>query len=170
MPPFTGSLDAAVPAENIVLTHYLAETDKWFAVSHASDDKFFTGQAATEPLARRAAGLRTLAHLEARAKGEIAELSTEQIASAKAELSKILSDLLDAVQGHNGPFPVTTTREILIIQLRAAKDLVDKSASKGLLAKWVYPPLLFLTGAFGAGIIGVYAERATELMEHILSG
>jgi hypothetical protein len=63
IPNFTGSLDAKVPAENIVYVDHIAETGRWYAVSEGHDGGMFTAHAVTEPTARRAAGLRTLAHL-----------------------------------------------------------------------------------------------------------
>ena len=98
VPAFTGSIDAKVPAENIELTHYLAETGRWVAYSKASDGRVFFGEGATEPLARRAAGLRTLAHLKARASGKIEELRPDDLTKTRNELARELAEL--RVLGH----------------------------------------------------------------------
>lgn len=169
IPPYTSSLDAVIPAENVVLSHFMPEIDKWFVASQASDGKVFTSLSKTEPLARRAAGLRTLAHLKARANGEITDLTVEEIEAARKELTKVLSTLAHAVHGFNGEFPVGYAREVVLIHLRAAADLVDLPTDKGMLAKWVAPPLVFLSGAFASGIIGEYAKRALELLEGLLA-
>jgi hypothetical protein len=169
-PPYTASLDARVPAENVILSHYLAECEKWYVASRASDGRVFTAFSATEPNARRAAGLRTLAHLKSRAEGAFKELTAEEIESARTELASELDRLLIAVTGFNGIFPQTYPLDVVLVELRCARKLVAVSAERGVLARWVAPSLLFLGGAFSEGIIGVYAERALEALTKILSG
>lgn len=56
-PPFTRTLDAAVPGENIVLATYSDKRVQWAAVQREADGREFMAWAATEPLARRAAAL-----------------------------------------------------------------------------------------------------------------
>ena len=74
--PFTRSLDAALPAENIVFSMYSGEKDRWVAVQRASDGQEYVSWAATEPLARRAAALRAIAGISARRPGsEVVSLS-----------------------------------------------------------------------------------------------
>jgi hypothetical protein len=170
VPPFTASLDAKVPSENVVLTHYIPELRKWYVVSQASDGHVFTGLGNTEPLGRRAAGLRTYEHLQKRAQGELPGLSPEDIEAARLELDAELEHLTRLVAGFNGSFPPTYAKEIILIELRAAKDLVEVNADRTILAKWVAPPLLFIAGAFAEGAIGVGAEKALDLLGKLLSG
>lgn len=169
VPPFTGSLDARVPSENVVLSHYMPELKKWYVASQASDGRVFTGVGNTEPLGRRAAGLRTLDHLQKRASGEFHDLAPEDIEAARSELAAELSEMLKMVEGFNALFPETYSKDIVLIELRTARDLVVERAERGLLARWVAPPLLFLAGAFSEGVIGVGAEKAIEALTKLLS-
>lgn len=114
VPAFTGSIDAKVPAENVELTHYLSETGRWVAYSKASDGRVFFGDGATEPLARRAAGLRTLAHLEGRASGEIKGLSPKEMKKAREELARELVQLHVLVATSNIPLPVGYPKEVIL--------------------------------------------------------
>ena len=170
VPPFTGSVDPSVPAENVVLSHYVSEAGKWYAASQASDGRIFSGYAKTEPLARRAAGIRTLAHLQAKAEGRLPELTSEEKAVAREELAEALSQVRAAVIGFNGAFPATYPKEITLIELDAALKLVTSEAEAGVLSRWIAPPLVFLSGAFAEGIIGAYAEKALELLNKVLAG
>ena len=170
VPPFTGSLDARVPSENVVLSHYMPELKKWYVASQASDGRVFTGLGNTEPLGRRAAGLRTLEHLEKRAAGGFQELTPEDIEAARSELCAELSEMLTMVTGFNEPFPSTYSKDVVLIELRTAKDLVLARAERGVLARWAALPLLFLAGAFAEGVIGVGAEKAIDALTKILSG
>jgi hypothetical protein len=169
VPPFTSSLDARVPAENVVLSHFVVGTKRWFVASEASNGKVFTATGNTEPLARRAAGLKTFQYLEARAKGGVSELSRKEIETARKELSAELNALAKAIADSNLSFPASDPREVILIELRAARDLVSQQASRTALARWLYPPLLFLGGAFAEGVIGVYAQRCVELLEKLLA-
>lgn len=167
--PFTGALDARVPAENVILSHYVDTAGQWVAASEASDGCVFLGRAKTEPLARRAAGLRTLAHLESRASGAAEGSTRETMARARAELEEQLKQLARMVEVYNGMFPPSVPREAALLQLRAAQALVRQSDDRGVLARWLLPPLLFLAGAFAEGVIGAYAESALEALVHVLS-
>jgi hypothetical protein len=170
VPPYTASLDARVPAENVVLSHYIAECAKWYVASRSYDGRIFTAFSATEPNARRAAGLRTLAHLKSRAEGNLKELTPEEIAHARNELAGELKQLIVTVIGFNGEFPDTYPVDVVLAELRCASELVATPAERSILARWVAPPLLFLGGAFSEGIIGVYAEKAMNALTKILSG
>jgi len=168
-PPFTGTLDARVPAENVILSHYVDTAGQWVAASEASDGRVFLGRAKTEPLARRAAGLRTLAHLESRVSGAAEGSTAETIEKARAELKEQLEQLVRMIETYNGTFPPAVPREAVALQLRAAQALVRHSGDRGVLARWLLPPLLFLAGAFAEGVIGVYAEKALEALSQLLS-
>lgn len=168
-PPFTGALDARVPAENVILSHYVDTAGQWVAVSEASDGRVFLGRAKTEPLARRAAGLRTLAHLKSRASGDAVGSTAETMAQARAELEARLEELVRMVEAYNGVFPPAVPREAAALQLRAAQALVRHGDDRGVLARWLLPPLLFLAGAFAEGVIGVYAEKVLEALTNLLS-
>lgn len=65
--PFTRSLDAALPGENIVFSMFSAEKNLWVSVQRDPDGREFVSWAATEPLSRRAAALRAIAGISARA-------------------------------------------------------------------------------------------------------
>ena len=58
--PYSGSLDAAVPGEHIVMTVYSPRRAKWGAVHLTGAGEHVIVWAATEPLARRAAALKAL--------------------------------------------------------------------------------------------------------------
>lgn len=163
-------MDAKVPAENIVVSHYVAESQKWFAASEGSDGSVHLGFGNTEPLARRIAGLRTFEHLKARADGSLPALTSDEIEAARLELAVELLRLEEALQAHNGTFSEVAPKEVILIQVRAARDLVNARASRGTLAKWVAPLLLFLAGGFVDGILGVYAEKALEALNKVLAG
>jgi hypothetical protein len=64
--PFTRSLDAVLPGENIVFSMYSGEKSRWVAVQRNSDGQEYVSWAATEPLARRAAALRAIAGISTR--------------------------------------------------------------------------------------------------------
>lgn len=61
--PFTRSLDAAVPGENIVMCMFSKRRGKWVAVHRGDAGSESVAWAKTEPLARRAAALRGAAAL-----------------------------------------------------------------------------------------------------------
>src|SRR5688500_8649706 len=104
-PPCTGALDARVPAENVILSHYMDTAAQWVAASQGSDGRVFLGRAKTEPLARRAAGLRTLSNLRDRASGTIEGSTAETMAQARAELEEQLEQLVRMVKTYNGTSP-----------------------------------------------------------------
>lgn len=168
-PPFTAALDARVPAENVVLSHFVESADQWIAASEASDGRVFLGRAKTEPLARRAAGMRTFSYLEDRAAGKLRDTTPEDIADAKEELAQQLAELIRLVETYNGRFPHSMPQRVAAMQLRAAKAVVTEGGDRGGLLRWVLPPLLFLSGAFAEGVIGVYAEKAIDLITKLLA-
>lgn len=168
VPPFTGLVDAAVPAENVILSHYVAERQRWIAFSEASDGRVFLGHGATEPLARRAAGLRTLAHLEQRATAGANSATPEEIEAAKRELACALSKLRAAVQGHNGTFPESYSRAAVLIELQATEKMTTTPAKRTILARVALPALTFLAGAFAEGVVGALAEQALGRLEALL--
>ena len=168
-PPFTGSLDARVPAENVVLCHYMRETGRWIAASQSSDGRVFIGNGATEALARRSAGLRTLQHLKARADGEDTELTQDEIEKARQELIAQLAEVRQSIAGYNGPFPLDSPREVLLLQVDAAQQAVVRSPEREALFRWVVPVLIFLAAAFGEGVIGAYAEKAVDTVNRLLA-
>jgi hypothetical protein len=170
IPNFTGSLDAKVPAENIVYVDHIAETGRWYAVSEGHDGGMFTAHAVTEPTARRAAGLRTLAHLEGLAKGEFAHATKDEVAAARLELIRVLAEAAVAVEGFNGDFPESRSREIVVFQLVTAKEVAEKKASRGLLARYIGPVACFLAGGYADGILGKLGERTLELLDKVLAG
>lgn len=170
MPNFTGSVDAKVPAENVELTHYLAETGRWLAYSKASDGRVFFGDGATEPLARRAAGLRTLAHLEGRASGEVEGLSPEDVKEARGELARELAQLRVLVMGSNLPFPDGYPKQVILTELHAAREIMLATDDRRLIARWMLPTLLFLAAGFANGVIGKGAEKALEILAKLLAG
>jgi len=170
VPPFTQSVDAKVPAENVVISHFVAEAGKWFAASEGSDGTVHLGFANTEPLARRIAGLRTFEHLKTRAEGKDSDLSPDQMRAAREELAAELEQLEGAIRAHNGDFPEQASREIVLIQVQTAKALVNAGAAKGILARWVAPVLLFIAGGFANGVLGAYAERALTALHRVLLG
>lgn len=67
--PFTRSLDASLPGENIVFSMYSAEKNLWVSVQRGPNGQEFVAWAATEPLSRRAAALRALAGISAGSAG-----------------------------------------------------------------------------------------------------
>lgn len=56
--PFSTSLDAKLPGENIVLSMYASRKGQWMAIQRSSDGKDAVAWARTECLARRAAALK----------------------------------------------------------------------------------------------------------------
>ncbi len=65
-PPFTRTLDAAIPGENIVLATYSDKRGQWAAVQRDADGREFMSWAATEALARRAAALQAFSERAAK--------------------------------------------------------------------------------------------------------
>ena len=167
-PPFTSSLDARVPAENIVLSHYVASLDQWICASESSDGRVFMGRAPTEPQARRAAGLRTYAHLQARTKGEIGEAKPEDIIAARHELDEELRKLESLIADYNGHMPLRLSKDAFLMQVRSARSVLNSDADRPFLSRWILPTLLFVSGAFAEGAIGVYAEQAIEALTRFL--
>lgn len=64
-PPFSRTLDAAIPGENIVLATYSNRRNQWAAVQREADGREFVAWAATEPLARRVAALQAYSERQA---------------------------------------------------------------------------------------------------------
>jgi hypothetical protein len=60
LPAYTGSLDAALPGENVVLTLYSAKRKRWAAVHKTPADEHVLVWATSECLARRRAALKAL--------------------------------------------------------------------------------------------------------------
>lgn len=170
VPAFTGSIDAKVPAENVELSHYLAETGRWVAYSKGSDGQVFFGDGATEPLARRIAGLRTLENLKQRASGEVEGLSTKLIEEARDELKRELAQLRVLVLASNLPFPSHYPKEVVLVELQAVREILGVTEERGLIARWALPVLLFLAAGFANGIIGEGAEKALETLSTYLAG
>lgn len=56
--PFSTSLDAKLPGENIVLTMFASRKNQWMAIHRSSDGNDSVAWARTECLARRAAALK----------------------------------------------------------------------------------------------------------------
>lgn len=170
VPHFTGSIDARIPSENVELSHRMADSGKWLAVSRGTDGALFHGLGNTEPLARRIAGLRTYEHLQNRAEGNVPNRTAEDIEAARAELKAELAKLREVIVGYNGAFPEAYPKEVVLIELDAGRELVNAGAENGFVAKWLFSPLLFLGGAFVEGIVGVYAERALAALEKFIGG
>ena len=63
--PYSRSLDASLPGENIVFAMYSREKEKWVAVHRDADGREYVSWASTEALARRAAAVRGLAGMRA---------------------------------------------------------------------------------------------------------
>jgi hypothetical protein len=169
VPDFTSSLDAKVPGENIIYVDRIAETGEWFCVSEAHDGAMFTARGKTEPTSRRAAGLRTLAHLKGLADGELKHATPQEIEAARLELARILTEATIAVGGYNGEFPASRSRDVVIFQLLAAKEVVESKADNGMIARYVGPLACFLAGGFANGLLGKLGERSLELLEKLLA-
>ncbi len=78
--PYSTSLDAKLPGENVVLTMYASRKGQWLAIHRSSDGKDSVAWARTECLARRAAAL----------KGKWAQ-------------TKVLAEIARGVAGEDGP-------------------------------------------------------------------
>ena len=167
-PPFTAALDARVPAENIILSHYMASLNQWVCASESSDGRVFIGRAKTEPLARRAAGLRTFSHLEDRVAGKTGEADPAQIDAARNELDQQLAELEKLVARYNGSFPLKIPQEAVVFQVRSAREVLKSDADRPLLARWIIPSLIFIAGAFAEGAIGAFAEQAIDALTEFL--
>lgn len=63
--PYSRSLDASLPDENIVFAMYSREKERWVAVHRDAAGREYVSWAATEALARRAAAVRGLAGMRA---------------------------------------------------------------------------------------------------------
>jgi len=168
-PPFTGSLDAKVPAENVVLSHFMAEVGRWVVASEASDGAIFIGTGNTEVLARRAAGLRTLAHLQSRAEGEIEGRTHLDVETARAELTHELAALARMVETTNLPMPEGVDKRLVLVELRASSDALKAGAKRGVIARLAAPVLTFIALAFVEGVIGAYAQRCLDALEQVLA-
>ena len=57
LPPYTTSLDARIPGENVVLSAYSRKRKQWVAVHRLAGGEQLSAWAATECLARRLSGL-----------------------------------------------------------------------------------------------------------------
>ena len=142
---------------------------KWYVASKASNGRVFTALGKTEPTSRRAAGLRTFEYLKSRAEGSFEGLTEEEIDAARLELADALSEMARLVIGFNESFPDSYSKDVILIELRTGRELVLEKAERGVLARWIAPPLLFLAGAFSEGVIGYGAEKALEALAKLLS-
>lgn len=61
--PFTRSLDASLPGENIVFSMFSSAKNLWVSVHRDTEGREFVSWAASEPLSRRAAALRGYARI-----------------------------------------------------------------------------------------------------------
>jgi hypothetical protein len=170
IPPFTRSLDAKVPAENIFLVELIKEFQRWLAISEATDGCVFHATGNTEPLARRAAGLKTYVHLKEKAEGRTPEAGDASVEAAKAELVRHMDELANMVAGYNGMMPPGVSRDILAIEIRSAGDIVRNSRDRPLIARYALRTLIYVSSAFASGAIGVYAEKCLELLTKFLGG
>lgn len=74
--PFTRSLDAVLPGENIVFSMYSGDKKLWVSVQRDSSGQEFVSWAASEPLSRRAAALRSIARISTtRSDSDVVSLS-----------------------------------------------------------------------------------------------
>ena len=89
---------------------------------------------------------------------------------ARMELARELDQLARLIEGHNQPNPALLEKAVIVVQLRAARDLVRRNGAKSVLAKWALPVLVFLAGAFAEGAIGAVAERCLDRLSAILAG
>jgi hypothetical protein len=159
VPLFTQSIDAKVPAENIIQVEFLKNVKRWLAVSEASDGRVFHGTGNTEALARRAAGLRTFAYLRGVAEGRADGVDQVARDAAKTELAQHLEELAAVIAGYNGVMPIGMVREVVAFQVRHANEIMRKSEDRTLIARVALPVLLFVSAAFAEGVIGAYSEK-----------
>jgi hypothetical protein len=106
--------------------------------------------------------MRTLAYLEGRSSGKAEGLSEEETKKARDELARELAQLHVLVTTSNLPFPDKYPKEVVLIELKAAREIVLATDERGLIARWTLPTLLFLAGGSANGIIGKGAEESLE--------
>lgn len=96
----------------------------------------------TEPLCRRAAGLRTLDHLQKRAEGNLPDLIQEAMKPQERN-SPLRRPRWQADDRVNEPFPPTYSQEVVLIELKAVCDLVSAKAEQACLQGGLLRPCCF---------------------------
>lgn len=97
--PFTRSLDAALPGENIVFSMYSTNKNLWVSVHRDQAGREFVSWAATEPLSRRAAALRGHASISTAG----AKADTVSVLTAEAGLPAAGGQALEGTGIQPGP-------------------------------------------------------------------
>jgi len=87
VPPYTSSLDAALPHERIVHSYFDEDLELWFAVHKSSSGSITIGHAPTGPSARRAAAFRALAN------GQVEAVAHDTRSEAFAKLADAINAL-----------------------------------------------------------------------------
>lgn len=174
VPPFTTSLDAAIPDENIESVQYEEASGKWIAVNK-DDGRLYIGVGNTEPLARRIAALKAVDARQNRgdavpAAGRFVGLNHNS--REFKELIVTLDRLTEAIQESNeyaASHP--DDRERRLSELSAARDLLTRPGPVGVAAvAMVVSTLSYLGMKFADALIGNLADAALELLQRVLGG
>jgi hypothetical protein len=168
VPHFTGSLDAKIPGENVVLVHLDESTAKWIAVNRASNGRLYVGVGNTEPLSRRIAGLKAYDAVE---KGKIRQpLTSEELDARRRALLAALDTLIERVRGDNsGALAIVRDKDAKMHELEAGRGLLQTLSDNRLsVVGLLVPALCFFALKFAGGAIGKLGEQCLEHLERLL--
>ena len=173
VPPFTSSLDAALPDENIVSTQHEETSGKWIAVNRDPDGRLYIGIGNTEPLARRIAGLKALDAQKQRGStipaAEI-RVGLDHNNSDYKELVVGLDRLIGAINESNEYAAFDPDdRDRQLSELRSAKGTLASSGpiKAGFVAAFA-SVLTYLGTKFADTLIGNLAETVLDLLQRVL--
>jgi hypothetical protein len=165
VPPFTTSVDAGIPGENIVLVRFVEWSRKWIAIAKAPDGALLIGVGNTEPLARRIAGLKNLRRQRAGVQQAITDGDLKHLQSLVLELIAHVR----ACNDYPEIDPVGKLRRLRQLE-QAAETLHSAEHDSLSLADLLLPSLIFFAGAFAEGIIVKLAEETLTALERLLGG
>lgn len=154
--PFTTSLDASIPGENIISIVYQDGMKRWIAVQCNQDGSFHLGEGNTEVLARRAAALRGLdfaeEEFEKSQKTPISDRSQKYLAY-KDNLRNIVDDQREIIN-------------LLLLSLRGTEIDTVERPDKLSDDKYLIDTVIMMIQAIGVSMNSIY--RLSENTEMTL--
>lgn len=173
IPPFTQSLDAALPEENIVSVQQEETSGRWIAVNRSPDGRLYIGSGNTEPLARRGAALRAIDAQKQRGHTVPAAdryVGLDHNSIEFKELAVTLNRLIDAIDESNeyaASDPEDRDRQLL--ELRSAKEILTSPGTiRAAFVAAIASSLTYLCTKFADTLIGNLAEKVFDLLQKAL--
>lgn len=171
VPPYTQSLDAAIPGENIIAVQFDEASHKWIAINRSVNAALSVGVGNTEALARRVAALKAIRERDKRASSSADRVvGLEHSRPEFSLLIETLDKLTEAIEQNNeyaAKAPEDRRRRLL--EVRSVRELLTSRhaffTSAVLLAT---STLTYLATKFADAAIGKLADAAFTLLQKLL--